>query len=236
MTYFYNSSTKTYIVAFSKLFSDIHVKRFNSAEVEQKDIKVPLIYASKRKLSYLLQQNPRTTGASFVLPVISFVIEGLDFNSERKMNNLNEHQVSSTESIYAGQPWDYNFELTVRTKYQDDYWQILEQILYLMKPEVSLDVKELKDFPTWVRDTMVTLESVSLENDLELSQEEDSVRDFRASLSFKLKGFIYPASTEDTRIEHIDVNFIDYLDNEIVNISHDWIPPDIKTTITEKDN
>ena len=233
LTHYYNASTKTYIAAFSKLFSGVHVKRYTSAGVEVKDIKVPLVYASKRKISYLLNQNTTSEPASIVLPVIGFNIVAIDFDSERRLNPLNEHSVSSTESIYEGMPWNYNIEVTVRTKYQEDYWQIIEQLLYLFKPEVTLDIKELSAYPTWIRDTMVTLESISVENDTELSQDEDDVRDFRATMSFLLKGIIYPASTADSLIEHIDVNFINDIDETIAQVAWDWVSPDEVLTITE---
>jgi len=223
MAHFYNESTKKYIVAFSKLFSDFHVKRYDSEGIEVKDIKVPLVYASKRKISYLLQQNENTKAASIVLPSIGFNIEGITYSSERKLNSLNEISVSDTHSMYEGVPYDYDIEVTVRTKYQDDYWQIIEQILYLFKPELTLDVKEL-DYDDFKRDVMVTLESVTLEDELELDQAEDSVRSFRAGLGFKLKGYIYPTSTEDKVIHHVDVNFYTdrALTNLLFNISHDY--------------
>ena len=233
MAYLYNRSTAIYIVAFSRLFSDIHVKRYDSLGTEVKDIKVPLVYASKRKMSYMMQQNPDAKSAGLVLPAIGFNIDGITFSAERKMNSLNELQVSPTNSLFEGIPYDYNIELTVRTKYQDDYWQIIEQILYLFKPELSLSVKEL-DYSDFNRDVMVTLESVSLEDDLEMDQSEESIRSFRAGFGFKLKGYIYPASTPDSIIEHVDVNMYTDVDltNDIVNISHDWISPNPETTIT----
>ena len=51
MNHFYHKITRTYIIAFSKLFSAIHIKRFDGDDTEIKDIKVPLVYASKSKLS-----------------------------------------------------------------------------------------------------------------------------------------------------------------------------------------
>jgi len=237
MTHFYNSTTKTYIIAISRIFSDIHVKRYTSARVASKDIKVPLIYAPKRKVSQVLQQTADTASAGLVLPAMSFYIEGMQFDSERKMNSLNEVSVSSTSTMYEGIPYTYDFNFRIRTKYQDDYWQILEQVLYLFKPELSLDVKELNPHSSsYLRDVMVTLESVALDNDLELTQDEDSSREFNASLSCLLKGYVYPPVIEDeNRIEHIDVNFINDIDAELENISHDWVGPDdddIETTIT----
>ena len=231
MAHWYHGITKVYIIAFSKLFSDIHIHRVNAADATIKDIKVPLVYASKNKLSYVLQQNPETASASIVLPVIGFNIEGLAFNPQRKLNSLNQLQVDDGKSMYEGLPYDYQMSVSIRTKYQDDLWQILEQALYYFKPDVSLDVKELT-YTGFARDVMVTLNGVNFNNELELNQAEESSRHFEADLDLTLKGYIYPSETDDKIIEHIDVNFINDLNNQILNISHDFIDPDIITTKT----
>lgn len=237
MSYFYNATTKVYIIAFSKLFSNIHIHRTDGLGATVKDIKVPLLYASKNKISYALQANPDSSTSAIILPVIGFNIEGLAFAPQRKLNSLNSLCVADGKSIYEGVPYDYSFNVNIRTKYQDDLWQILEQVLYYFKPEVSLNVKELGlGNPDFNRDVQVTLNSVSFENELELSQAEDSQRDFIASLDLTLKGYFYPNASSliaDTLIEHVDSNFINSLNNQIANISHDFIDPDIITTITE---
>jgi hypothetical protein len=232
MPYFYNGTTKVYIIAFAKLFSDIHVHRLDGADQVVKDIKVPLLYASKNKISYALQGNENSSTAAIVLPVIGFNIEGLVFSPQRKLNSLNNMIVDDGKSMYEGVPFDYNFTVNIRTKYQDDMWQILEQVLYYFKPDVSLDVKELSH-PDFARDVQVTLNGVSFENELELSQAEESQRDFIASLDLVLKGYVYPSESTDTIIEHIDVNLENKINALIANISHDFVDPNIITTITE---
>ncbi len=231
MDYFYNGITKTYIIGFSKLFSNVFVKRTNSSDQVIKTIKVPIIFASKSKLSYLLQANDSTGSARLVTPVISFNIEGLEFAPDRNISSLNDITVDDNESMYEGIPYNYNFSVNIRTKYQDDYWQILEQVLYLFKPDITLDVKELP-YPDYVRDITINLNSVALDNELDMTQDEDSSRGFIASLEFTLRGFIYPASTTDKIIEHIEVNMTDSLDHIMTTINHDFIDPDIITTIT----
>jgi hypothetical protein len=232
MEYWYHQTTKTYIVAFSKLFSDIYVRRTNDLGETVKTIKVPLLYASKSKISAVLQNNTSTKSASVVLPAIGFIIEGLEYDPTRKMSSTNEINIGSQKFIYEGLPYDYTFTVTIRTKYQDDMWQILEQALYLFKPDISLDVKELP-FPGFVRDVKIIQEGISLENETELTQDEDSSRSFISSLSFRLKGFIYPSEMDSKLIEHVDVNFLNALNAQFKNISHDWVDPDIITTTTE---
>jgi hypothetical protein len=232
MAHWYHSGTKTYIVAFAKIFSDIHIKRIDAGDVEVKDIKVPLVYASKNKLSYQLAQNADTSSTSIVLPVIGFNIESLEFDPVRKLNSLNSRTVGQDQSIYEGIPYNYNFSVNIKSKYQDDLWQMLEQILYYFKPDTFLDVKELP-FADYVRDVKVILESTDL--NMENEYDQDSSREVGATLNFILQGFIYPPTTADTVIHHVDVNFINNLDLQIVNLTHDWMDPNIVTTLTEDD-
>lgn len=231
MNHWYNGIAKTYIVAFSKLFSDIHVKRIDAGDQEVKDIKVPLIYASKQKLSYLLQNTEDKI--SLVLPAISFNIESIEYDPTRKLNSLNEVRVNDSQFIFEGIPYNFNFSVTIKSKYQDDLWQILEQALYYFKPGTSLNVKELP-FSTDDRDVLVSLLSTDLNFESDFGEEES--RELEANLQFVLKGHIYPSVSDDKIIEHVDVDFINKLDEQIANISHDFIGPsqnDVETIITE---
>ena len=228
MAHWYNSTTKTYIIAVSKIFSDLHIKRFDDSNVEVKDIKVPLVYASKNKLSYILQKASNSDSISTVLPIIGFNIESLEYDPNRKMNSLNEIRLTEDEYILEGVPYNYNFSVNIKTKYQDDMWQILEQLLYYFKPAVTLNVKE---FPNTNRDLIIKLTSTDL--NFENNYDQDTSRELTTSLQLELKGFVYPSSSLDKPIYNIDVNFINNLNAEIVNISHDFIDPDAVTTITE---
>ncbi len=232
MAYWYHNIVRTYIIVISKIFSDINVKRLDDDDNEIKNIKVPLIYASKNKISYMLTQKDDVGASSLILPVIGFIITGLQYDPVRKMNSLNTINVEDGKYMFEGIPYNFNFEVTVRTKYQNDFWQILEQILYFFKPDLNFDVKELP-YLNFIRDVNIVLNDVSLENELELTREEESFRNFQATLSLTLKGFIYPSDLPESLIEHIDVNFQNEQDKIIANISHDWHDPNIVTTITE---
>jgi hypothetical protein len=229
MNHWYNAAAKTYIISFARLFSNIHVKRIDSLGAEVKDIKVPLVYASKSKLSYLLQNTE--DAVSLVLPIMGFGIEAIEYDSERKNNSLNEIRIDDSTYIFEGVPYNFNFTVTVKTKYQDDMWQIIEQFLYYFKPGTSMNVKELP-FSTADRDVNVVMLAHNLNFENDYGQEES--RELEASFNFVLKGMIYPpALTDGAIIEHVDSNFINKLDYQIAQISHDFIDPDTVTTINE---
>jgi len=221
MSYFYNGTTKSYIIAFSKLFSDVHIKRVDAVDTEVKDVKVPLVYASKQKLSYKLQNVDDSI--SIVLPVIGFNIESIEYDPVRKLNSLNEIRVNDSQYVFEGLPYNYNFSVTIKTKYQDDMWQILEQVLYYFKPGTSLNVKELP-FSTDNRDILVNLLGTDL--NFETNYGEQESRELEANLQFALKGYIYPSVSDDKIINEINIDFVNKLDIEILSLSHDFINPD----------
>jgi hypothetical protein len=234
--YWYNETTKNYIIAISKLFSDIHVKRVNDSDVEIKDIKVPLVYASKRKINYKLNRNPNTESASLVLPVIGFNLENINYNSNRKLNSINKIPTSSSQYVFEGVPYDYTFDITIKTKYQDDMFQIVEQLLYQFKPEVNLNIKEIPSLNI-SRDCKIKLNDVNLNFETELTQAEDSIRELEASLNITLEGFVYPMIKDSVFIYEVinDIKEYEYLGQEeqeiLTRITHTWQDPDIITVI-----
>jgi len=204
MSYWYHKTSRQYIIAIANLFSDIHVKREDGNGNEIKDIKVPLMYGTKRKMAMSLQRNENAENASFIYPAMSFNIVDLEYNGQRKLNTVNEIKVDDTHHTFEAVPYDYNFEVTVKTKYQNDLWQIVEQILYYFKPDVSLDIKEATDLNI-TRDVLIKLENMSIMTD-ELDDSAESSRSFEATFNLVLHGAIYPPIKDDVIILDVHAN------------------------------
>ncbi len=237
MAHWYNETIKQYVVAFAKPLSDIHVKRVRSDNTEVKDLKVPLVYASKNKLSYILQRKADTENVSSIFPLMGFNISGIDYNPERKLSSLNEITVNNNQYMFEGTPYDIHFDVAIKSKYQDDMYQILEQILYFFKPDISLEVKEINGLDM-VKDVKIRLESIGVENELELT--EESSRHFQTTLSFVLEGNIYPSIQDSKFIYDVYTNLrnIENLDPEpddlYATINASWQDPDKIIIINEE--
>lgn len=231
-----NSVTKQYVVAFAKPFSDIHIKRLNEDYEEIKDIKVPLVYATKSKLSYLLQREASADSASLVLPVIGFSIIGMQYNGQRKLCSLNTIDVGNDQYVYEGVPYDYNFSLSIKSKFQDDLYQILEQILYKFKPDISLEVKEVPELGI-TRDVTISLDSIAF--DLNSEMDNETNRTLSIDLDFTLQGMVYPSPRDSKIIYDIFVNFrnnfnkIPEADDIYATVHTSFQDPDILTIINE---
>ena len=78
--HFYFDTIKTYIIAMSHIFDNIHVIRSDSAGIDVKNIKVPLTYSGKTKLFYKLQQD-QDRNVSTILPRISFMFDRMERDS-----------------------------------------------------------------------------------------------------------------------------------------------------------
>jgi hypothetical protein len=211
VSYWYHQTSKQYIIAIANLFSGIHVKRKESDGTEIKDIKVPLMYGTKRKMAHALQHNEHADSVGFIYPAMSFYITSLQYNGRRKLNTVNEIKVDDTHHTFEAVPYDYNFEVTVKTKYQNDLWQILEQILYYFKPDVSLDIIEAPNLNI-TRDVLIKMENLSIQTDEDLEATAESSRSFDATFDLLLQGAIYPPVKEDVIITDVHINTRDMKD------------------------
>jgi len=229
--HFYWEMTKKYVVAFSHIFSDIHVVRTDSGGLDVKDITVPVTYAGKRKMYQVLQRNSTINGkVSTVLPRISFLITGLTPDPQRKCNPTNQISISSDatteEFMYNPVPYNFNIDLVVWAKNMDDLLQVIEQSATFFNPHYTLTVNEIEELNIQ-RNITVTLNSTDLEIDGEY--DEESERTLMATMNFTLKGFLYKPITESAIIALINAKLVDEDDNAISNIELDW---DYLTDIT----
>lgn len=235
--HFYWGMFRKYIIAFSHIINDIHVLRTNGSGVTVKDITVPITYAQKSKLFYHLQRKS-TSGRRIrtMLPRVSFVINGMEFDPSRKLSALNECELS-TEGFngtfqYSGSPWNFNIELSVWTVYMDDLLQIIEQIATFFKPDYSMTVKEIPELGV-ENDVPVELNGINLDIVNEFEEEDRMVR---ADATFTLKGWLYPPTSDSKLIKNMYIAMINRDTSttlETIEVDWDEINQEIRTRIEE---
>ena len=119
-TYSYHEIFRRTVVAFGTLFNNIELRR--STEV----MKVPLAYGPKQKFLARLDQVPDPTNkrVQITLPRISFEINGIQYDSSRKVSPTQKIKFAkdSDENKNAFMPVPYNlsFELAIISKNQED--------------------------------------------------------------------------------------------------------------------
>lgn len=235
--HFYFNMTRKYIVAFAKLFDDIHIKRYDGDDIEIKDIKVPINYAGKQKVIQVRQKADIGIGISTFLPRMSFLITNIVPDALRKESNLQEYNLKidgvDETLIHSGKPYDFNFTMTIWAEYMNDILQIIEQIGSFFKPDYSLTIKEIPAFDI-TRTIPVILDEIS--DISELVFDEESMRNVMYDLEFTLKGHFYPPITDGKLIQYIDMNLNDFETMAtLTKIEHDYDEL-TKITTTTKTN
>lgn len=178
-----------------------------------KQITVPITFTEKNKLSYILQRKSIEAGGekiSTTLPRIGYLLSGIVPDSSRMVNRLNRvtaNLTNGTQDVqYAALPFNYTFDVSIWTKNNDDMLQLLEQILPIFSPDITLTVNEIPSLGM-TSDVPIVLNGASKisENDYD----ETTSRILQWDLGFTLMGYLYPNIATEGVIETVIVNLKD---------------------------
>ena len=211
-TYSYHEIFRKTIVAFGTLFNNIELRRGDEV------MKVPLAYGPKQKFLARLDQNPDPTNkrVQITLPRISFEINGINYDSQRKVSPTQKVSVASTsttnKNVFMPVPYNLSFELAIISKNQDDGLQIIEQILPFFQPHFNLTVKLLPDMKE-VKDVPVILNNIQYEDDYagDFAQRRAVIY----TLQFVVKTYLYGPVTEGKIIKKVQTDM--YSTTDTVN-------------------
>jgi hypothetical protein len=106
--------------------------------------------------------------------------------------------------MYNPVPYNFDFQLFILVKNAEDGTQILEQILPYFTPEFTVTVNTIPDMNIKA-DVPILLNSSDVADEYE--GDLSARRTITWTLSFTLKGFIYPNITSGQVIKTIEVNF-----------------------------
>ena len=194
-TYTYHEIFRRSVVAFGTLFNNIELRRNDEV------MKVPLAYGPKAKFLARLDQVPDPTNkrVQITLPRISFEINGLEYDSSRKVSPTQKVKIASTadksKNMFMPVPYNLSFEMGIISKNQEDALQIVEQILPYFQPHYNLSIKLVPSMNE-TRDVPIVLTNVEYED---IYEGEFAIR--RAityTLQFTMKTYLYgPYNTAD---------------------------------------
>ena len=209
---FYHQTIRKYVAVFGTLFNDINIERKNSSGTVVEKIKVPLAYGPKQK--WLLAVQDTTADRKVVAtrtPRMGFAMTGVSYDSVRKLNTIGRNVAANTSStttnmttMYNPVPYNFDFQLFILVKNAEDGTQILEQVLPYFTPEFTVTVNTIPDMNIKA-DVPITLNSADVADEYE--GDLTARRTITWTLSFTLKGFIYPNVTSGEIIKSIEVNF-----------------------------
>ena len=200
-TYFYHQTSRKMVVAFGSLFNNIEVRRTDSSDAVTEVIKIPLSYGPKDKMLVRISQDPSLNPkVALTVPRMGFELTSMTYDGARKLNTMGRNVKKGTTGLkkqYNPVPYNWDFSLYVFVKNAEDGTQILEQILPFFTPDFTVTMTLISGM-TVKMDITLVLNSVTSED----SYEGDfaSRRSIIWTLSFLMKGFLYPSVTDNAQV------------------------------------
>jgi hypothetical protein len=166
-TYFYHAVTRRFIAVFGTLFNNLHIHHTNDDNTT-KVIKVPLTYGSMDKMLARLNGDPELDRQpASISPALSFVIGSPKYDPSRKLASTLQRCVKTNDGVktqFIGVPYNFEMNLFIYSKEEEDGLQVLEQILPFFTPSLTVTVI-MDDEMGYKQDVPIVLNSVDFENE-----------------------------------------------------------------------
>ena len=209
---FYHQTIRKYVAVFGTIFNDLNIERKNSSGTVIEKFKVPLAYGPKQNWLLAIQESTVSRKVTSVrVPRMGFALTGLSYDPVRKLNtigrNISANTAAGTGSLmtqYNPVPYNFEFTLYILVKNAEDGTQILEQILPYFTPEFTVTINTIPELGIKA-DVPITLNSADVADEYE--GELATARTITWTLSFTMRGYIYPDIKTGTTIKTITVNF-----------------------------
>ena len=206
------NSIKTHINIFGSVFDNILIKR--SANTT---IKMPIAYANKDALQQMVLRRGTDPdnikdNVEMTLPRLAFELYSIRYNGEQKLNRVHEYlghdSNFSIDSVLTHVPYKLYMNLYVITNKNDDYMQVLEQILPVFTPDIKLAVNYETANTTLVFDESLVL----LNNSKEIVSEFnfETQQKIINTLNFEMDCKFFFNSTQKQLIKEVNCNFYNY--------------------------
>jgi hypothetical protein len=190
--FFYNEQIKTYILQFMAIFSNLYVQIGKHDTDNEELIPVYLAYGFKdRVVASIKGQN--TQNATLRLPMMSANMMGLDLaldrmhgqGVDRRFNTLPRGGLLPNDIVTIKQrmpvPYNMMMDLSVFTSNLDEHFQIMEQLLILFNPQLSVQTDE--NAYDWTR--IVKVELMNINNEMNYPSGPER-RIIQSTLQFKV--------------------------------------------------
>jgi hypothetical protein len=207
----YYRMIKKITVAFGDLFSNITLVRYNPDESEQERFVVPMDYAAKELYVMRLQGDPNLDKKIMMaLPRMSYELTGMSYDASRKqitnMKNFFKLPDGSTTYQYTPVPYDFNFSVYLYVRNIEDGNQIIEHILPFFAPDYTVKVNLIPELGI-IKEVPVVLNTTTFDIDYEGDRTSDT-RMIVWTLQFTVKGFIFGAQTDNSKIIYTSITNI----------------------------
>ena len=220
---YYHQTIRKYVAVFGTLFNDINVVRRDASDVIKEQIKVPIAYSPRDRWILRLRRARGVSGTdeavAMSLPRMGFDLTGITYDGTRKLNTLGQvysaNTVAGTSTLmkqYNPVPYNFDFSLYSMVSNAEDGAQIFEQIVPFFTPEFTVTVNLIPSMNIAPDVTMV-MNGVTIEDNYE--GDFQSTREIIWTLTFTMKGYIYPDVKTGSVVKTVIVNLRMPGDSEI---------------------
>lgn len=211
--HFYHKTTVLYSSVFLSLLSNITIKREDG-----KSIRLPVGFTNVQKYNAANEQDlnladdnvPRT---GMQLPRLGAKFVGWCRDETRVRNRQNKIYGKGKEQ-FERVPYNLNYDVTIKTQYLNDMFQIMEQLLVVFNPSVEVVIKDNPDIDGDSSIT-VTLNAENFNDVLESSIGDSRI--IESTLSFTIDGWLYmPTANESGIIKKVVIDYHDKTTQEFL--------------------
>lgn len=223
--HFYHASIRRYVALFGSLFSDMYIKRVADGGVENY-VSIPIRYASGNMYMKVAQDETREIQkVARILPAMAFKLNSIYKDKERNTNPLNRitqsNSVNDRKNFQQNRiPYNFLFDLIIKTKNTDDMMQIVEQIVPEFNGNLSITIEDTTGISV-EQDITIILNEIAMEDNY-----DDDVQNrlIEWTITFELKGFLYRKTQSAFVIREVDLIDITYDMNELIEVITDQYP------------
>lgn len=208
--HFYNESIRKTIIGFGTLFNNIELRRRDSNNVVVQTMKVPLAYGPREKFLARVNAEPDLEdrkSTQIQLPRISFELTSLKYDPMRKLASTQMCQSTrNTGEIftqYVPVPYNFDFDVSIIAKHNDDAVQIIEQILPFFQPSFTITINMITNTNEY-KDIPIILNDIGIQDEYEA--DFTVRRTIIYTLQFTAKSFIYGPITTAKIIKKVNAD------------------------------
>jgi hypothetical protein len=193
--YNYSFELENQLIMFISALDDIIVKRYNRDRIEEDKIKVRFVYAPKQRVLLDLLDKAQ----NIQLPVIAVSNGGITRDPSRVFNKIQGSYASSPDPRYAKNvaqpvPIDITINLSILTRYQQDFDQIVSNIFAFTDPYIIISWK-IPSMPDYeIRSQAIWNGNINTTYPTDLNATQ--VARVQGDTSFTFKGWLFKSSLD----------------------------------------
>lgn len=191
--YTFDWELETMFTMFMSAMDDVIVKRYNKDREPQDQIKVRFVYAPKQRVLLDLLDKAQ----NIQLPVIAVSNGGITRDPNRVFNKIEGSYIptgnpTTTRKQYQPVPIDLTINLTILTRYQQDYDQIITNFLPYFDPYIIISWRTPGRPDQEIRSQVIWSGTVNTEYPTDLNATQ--VARVQGTTSFTFKGWLFKAA------------------------------------------